>query len=171
MIDCGCNIQLTMDDGDVYNLNASGVHSVNGKVGRVEITAGDIPYDDSVEYRPGSVGDAIQSKSEITVDSALSNTSENPVQNKVIAETVVDLENDVTDLKEDFNQLPTEETGQELLSEEELNTVYQGVFLDTLDRIFTNLPQDETMAELVLELEAENAWLDQLYREVAVSMA
>ncbi len=111
MIDCGCNIQLTMDDGDVYNLNASGVHSVNGKVGRVEITAGDIPYDDSVEYRPGSVGDAIQSKSEITVDSALSNTSENPVQNKVIAGAVADLENDVSDLKEDL-KAGTEETSE-----------------------------------------------------------
>lgn len=100
----------------------------------------------------------------VTVDSALSTTSENPVQNKVIAGAV-------NQLNEELNQLPTDETGQEWLEEEELRTLYEGAFLDTLDRIFTNLPQDETMGEIVHELETENSWLNQLYREVAASMA
>ena len=80
-------------------------------------------------------------------------------------------QDDLDDLKEDLNHLPTDETGQEWLEEEELRTLYEGAFLDTLDRIFTNLPQDETMGEIVHELETENSWLDQLYREVAASMA
>lgn len=80
-------------------------------------------------------------------------------------------QDDLSDVKEDLNQLPTDETGQEWLEEEELRTLYEGAFLDTLDCIFTNLPQDETMGEIVHELETENSWLDQLYREVAASMA
>lgn len=99
-----------------------------------------------------------------TVDDELSPTSENPVQNKIINQKI-------TGLKEDLNQLPTEQTGQEWLEEEELRTIYEDAFLDTLDRIFTNLPQDETMGEIVSELEIENSWLDQLYREVAANMA
>lgn len=81
------------------------------------------------------------------------------------------IKQEITDVKKDLNQLPTDETGQEWLEEEELRTLYEGAFLDTLDCIFTNLPQDETMGEIVHELETENSWLDQLYREVAASMA
>lgn len=84
---------------------------------------------------------------------------------------VIATQDDLDDVKEDLNQLPTDETGREWLEEEELRTLYEGAFLDTLDRIFTNLPQDETMGEIVHELETENSWLDQLYREVAASMA
>lgn len=58
-------------------------------------------------------------------------------------------QDDLNGVKEDLNQLPTEQTGQEWLKEEELRTLYEGAFLDTLDRIFTNLPQDETMGEIV----------------------
>lgn len=99
-----------------------------------------------------------------TVDDAMSDTSTNPVQNKVI-------DRELTDVKDKLNELPIEETGAELVKEEELRTLYEGAFLDTLDRIFTNLPQNEMMGEIVSELETENSWLDQLYREVAASMA
>lgn len=40
---------------------------------------------------------------DMTVDSALSSTSENPVQNKVVTESVSDLQSDVSDLKSDLD--------------------------------------------------------------------
>lgn len=108
MIDCICNIQLDMDegcdvnmemdDGDEYNLNVSGVKSVNGKVGKVVLDAGDFAYDDTKEYSTGSVGAELKelSQKEIDVDSALSDTSTNPVQNKVINAKTTDIEHDLT---------------------------------------------------------------------------
>ena len=76
---------------------------------------------------------------------------------------------DIDDLKSAIDQAPTEETGQELLTEEELNTLYTEYFLKTLDRIFSELPQDESLSGIVDELIEENSWLDQLYREVAAA--
>lgn len=75
----------------------------------------------------------------------------------------------IADLKSALDQAPTEETGQELLTEEELNTLYTEYFLKTLDRIFSELPQDESLSGIVDELIEENSWLDQLYREVAAA--
>lgn len=163
---CNEPILLSTDPDDIAILEGPGVQSVNGKVGKVVLDAGDFAYDDTKEYSAGSVGAELKelSQKEIDVDSALSDTSTNPVQNKVVKA-------EVDDLKDNLNQLPTDETGQEWLEEEELRTLYEGAFLDTLDRIFTNLPQDETMGEIVHELETENSWFDQLYREVAASMA
>ena len=80
-----------------------------------------------------------------------------------------ELAGDVSDLKSSIEQAPTEETGQELLTEEELNTLYTEYFLKTLDRIFSELPQDESLSGIVDELVEENSWLDQLYREVAAA--
>lgn len=76
---------------------------------------------------------------------------------------------EIADLKSALDQAPTEETGQELLTEEELNTLYTEYFLKTLDRIFSELPQDESLSGIVDELIEENSWLDQLYREVAAA--
>ena len=95
-------------------------------------------------------------------DDALNENSKNPVQNKVVAK-------EVGELKSALDQAPTEETGQELLTEEELNTLYTEYFLKTLDRIFSELPQDESLSGIVDELVEENSWLDQLYREVAAA--
>lgn len=80
-----------------------------------------------------------------------------------------DLSEEVSQQKSAIEQAPTEETGQELLTEEELNTLYTEYFLKTLDRIFSELPQDESLSGIVDELVEENSWLDQLYREVAAA--
>lgn len=80
-----------------------------------------------------------------------------------------DLTDEVADQKSAIEDAPTEETGQELLTEEELNTLYTEYFLKTLDRIFSELPQDESLSGIVDELVEENSWLDQLYREVAAA--
>lgn len=79
------------------------------------------------------------------------------------------LTEEVSQQKSAIEQAPTEETGQELLTEEELNTLYTEYFLKTLDRIFSELPQDESLSGIVDELVEENSWLDQLYREVAAA--
>ena len=81
----------------------------------------------------------------------------------------LELAEDVADQKSALDQAPTEETGQELLTEEELNTLYTEYLLKTLDRIFSELPQDESLSGIVDELIEENSWLDQLYREVAAA--
>ena len=84
-------------------------------------------------------------------------------------EAIGDLSDELADQKSALDQAPTEETGQELLTEEELNTLYTEYFLKTLDRIFSELPQDESLSGIVDELIEENSWLDQLYREVAAA--
>ena len=76
---------------------------------------------------------------------------------------------ELNNLKSAIAQAPTDETGQELVNEEELNTLYTEYFLKTLDRIFSELPQDESLSGIVDELIEENSWLDQLYREVAAA--
>lgn len=84
-------------------------------------------------------------------------------------EKIEDLDTELTQQKSAIEQAPTEETGQELLTEEELNTLYTEYFLKTIDRIFSELPQDESLSGIVDELVEENSWLDQLYREVAAA--
>ena len=84
-------------------------------------------------------------------------------------EAIGDLSDELAEQKSAIEQAPTEETGQELLTEEELNTLYTEYFLKTLDRIFSELPQDESLSGIVDELVEENSWLDQLYREVAAA--
>lgn len=86
-----------------------------------------------------------------------------------IPDDYTELADEVSDLKSAIAQAPTDETGQELLTEEELNTLYTEYFLKTLDRIFSELPQDESLSGIVDELIEENSWLDQLYREVAAA--
>ena len=76
------------------------------------------------------------------------------------------IQNELTDVKEDLSDVPTETTGQALLREEEQNTVYEQYMLDTLSRIFDGLPTDETAEDIVAELIEENSWLDQLTREI-----
>lgn len=76
------------------------------------------------------------------------------------------LADDVSDLKSALNEAPTEETGEELLEEETERTILEEYFLDTLDRIFANLPQDDAAGGILAELEQENLWLDMLQREL-----
>lgn len=76
------------------------------------------------------------------------------------------IQDELTNVKEDLSDVPTETTGQALLREEEQNTVYEQYMLDTLSRIFDGLPTDETAGDIVAELVEENSWLDQLTREI-----
>ena len=72
------------------------------------------------------------------------------------------------DLKSDIEAAPTEETGQEMLEIEKTRTVLEEAFLDELDRIFTNLPQDDIGQGIYGELVTECDWLDMLYHEMAL---
>lgn len=60
----------------------------------------------------------------------------------------------------------TEETAQALLAEEVEYTAYETAFLDELDEIFSNLPQESTLAGIKAELDQEYLYLEQLCREV-----
>lgn len=71
-------------------------------------------------------------------------------------------------LKSDIEAAPTEETGQEMLEIEKTRTVLEDAFLDELDRIFTNLPQDDIGQGIYSELVTECDWLDMLYQEMAL---
>lgn len=73
---------------------------------------------------------------------------------------------EVSQLNGAINELPTEETGEALLEEEAERTVLEEYFLDALDRIFTNLPQDDAAGDILAELTQENLWLDMLQREL-----
>lgn len=64
----------------------------------------------------------------------------------------------------------TDATGLQLVDEEKLNTVYTEAFLNTLDRIFTELPQDDSLEDIYDEIVTEVSLLDQLYREVAAAV-
>lgn len=96
-----CNelILLSTDPDDIAILEGPGVQSVNGKVGKVVLDAGDFAYDDTKEYSAGSVGAELKelSQKEIDVDSALSDTSTNPVQNKVVKAEVDDVKDNLND--------------------------------------------------------------------------
>ena len=74
------------------------------------------------------------------------------------------------DLMQAYRSAATEATGLLLLEEERLNTVFEGGVLDILGKYITNLPQDETLNEVVDELVQENSWMAQIYREVAEAM-
>lgn len=84
------------------------------------------------------------------------------------AQTAAQFEQDITDLKSDIEAAPTEETGQEMLALEKTRTVLEETFLDELDRIFTNLPQDDIGQGIYSELVTECDWLDMLYHEMAL---
>lgn len=105
------------------------------------------------------------------VDSDRGSTVQLPTMadHQALAEDVAANTQELANQKSAIEQAPTEETGQELLAEEELNTLYTEYFLKTLDRIFSELPQDESLSGIVDELVEENSWLDQLYREVAAA--
>lgn len=148
---------------------------------------------------------------DLVIDGQLSETSENPVQNKVIthaineileqfeggieeavdnwlddnpqatttvqdgAITYAKLDNnlkakadEVTELKNALQESVSEETGQELLDEEEKNTYLLTVALDNVDKLIASLPQDETLVSLIGELQTECEWLDMIYHELQV---
>ena len=110
-----------------------------------------------------------QSAAEDAAEDAQQAAQQAHVEYEQLSGEVDDLSDEVTQQKSAIEQAPTEETGQELLTEEELNTLYTEYFLKTLDRIFSELPQDESLSGIVDELVEENSWLDQLYREVSAA--
>lgn len=125
-----------------------------------------------------SIGTVTTGAAGSQADATMTGTPERPVLNltiprgdpgEVTQAEFDELADEVSQQKSAIEQAPTEETGQELLTEEELNTLYTEYFLKTLDRIFSELPQDESLSGIVDELVKENSWLEQLYREVAAA--
>lgn len=76
----------------------------------------------------------------------------------------------VSDLNSAISETCTDATGLQLVDEEKLNTIYTEAFLNTLDRIFTELPQDDSLEDIYDEIVTEVSLLDQLYREVAAAV-
>ena len=76
----------------------------------------------------------------------------------------------VSDLNSAISETCTDATGLQLVDEEKLNTIYTEAFLNTLDRIFTELPQDDSLEDIYDEIVIEVSLLDQLYREVAAAV-
>ena len=109
---------------------------------------------------------AAQSAAEDAAEDAQEAAQQAHVEYEQLSGEVDDLSDEVSQQKSIIEDAPTEETGQEPLTEEELNTLYTEYFLRTLDRIFSELPQDESLSGIVDELIEGNSWLDQLYREV-----
>ena len=134
---CNDLILLSTDPDDIAILEGPGVQSVNGKVGKVVLDAGDFEYDDTKEYSAGSVGAELKelSQKEIDVDSALSDTSTNPVQNKVI--------------KAALDKKVTEETGKGL-STNDYTTEEKDKLADIEDEA------NKTIVDSALSLTSEN---------------
>ena len=59
--------------------------------------------------------------------------------------------------------IPTEETAQELLEYETYNTGLTDTALAVIGQLFTNLPQDETLTDILHSLELECERLDLIY--------
>lgn len=76
----------------------------------------------------------------------------------------------LSQLNSAINETCTDATGLQLVDEEKLNTIYTDAFLNTLDRIFTELPQDDSLEDIYDEIVTEVSLLDQLYREVAAAV-
>lgn len=68
----------------------------------VDVPSTDETYHNNAEYYAEQ---AAQSAASLTVDTELSSTSTNPVQNKVIDATVTELKNETTELKSDFHSV------------------------------------------------------------------
>lgn len=134
---CNEPILLSTDPDDIAILEGPGVQSVNGKVGKVVLDAGDFAYDDTKEYSTGSVGAALKelSQKEIDVDSALSDTSTNPVQNKVV--------------KAELDKKVTEETGKGLSTND-----FTNAYKTKLDNIEEKA--NKTIVDSALSLTSEN---------------
>ena len=134
-----CNelILLSTDPDDIAILEGPGVQSVNGKVGKVVLDAGDFAYDDTKEYGAGSVGAELKelSQKEIDVDSALSDTSTNPVQNKVV--------------KSAMDKKVTEEAGKGLSTND-----FTNAYKTKLDNIEEEA--NKTIVDSALSLTSEN---------------
>ena len=76
----------------------------------------------------------------------------------------------LSQLNSEISETCTDATGLQLVDEEKLNTIYTDAFLNTLDRIFTELPQDDSLEDIYDEIVTEVSLLDQLYREVAAAV-
>lgn len=76
----------------------------------------------------------------------------------------------ISALNSAISETCTDATGLQLVDEEKLNTIYTEAFLNTLDRIFTELPQDDSLEDIYDEIVIEVSLLDQLYREVAAAV-
>lgn len=134
---CNEPILLSTEPDDIAILEGPGVQSVNGKVGKVVLDAGDFAYDDTKEYGAGSVGAELKelSQKEIDVDSALSDTSTNPVQNKVV--------------KAAMDKKVTEEAGKGLSAND-----FTNAYKTKLDNIEEEA--NKTIVDSALSLTSEN---------------
>lgn len=75
-----------------------------------------------------------------------------------------DLAGDVSDLKSAMNEtMPSEETAQELLAYETYNTALTDSTLTVIGALFTNLPQDDTLTDILHSLELECERLNMIY--------
>ena len=70
---------------------------------------------------------------------------------------------DITDLKSAISQLPTEETGQDLLDEETKNSGLTETALEVIGLLFDRMPQDESAQDIYYSLLLENERLLEIY--------
>ena len=102
------------------------------KTDTLELVAGS-----NITLTPDATNDKITIAASVTVDSALSDTSENPVQNKVIKEKFDDYNGEMLD---------------QFTANTDLNTVTTaGVYYCKNDYIFANIPTSQTWGYLIVE--------------------
>ncbi len=85
-----------------------------------------------------------------------------------IPEDYSTLSDEVDSLLSAIDSAPTEETGAELLAEEERNTALLIAALDNIDYLIAHLPNNDSAMDIVEELQTENSWLDMIYNEMVV---
>ena len=106
--------------------HSSGVAALNGKTGNVDIVADEgISVDDT---ETGKI--KIKSTATITVDPEMSETSENPVQNKAITETLLVLDDSLSNLNSSLSELQryVDDVASDISDEvaQKLDTLYGG---------------------------------------------
>lgn len=156
-----------------------------GKQNGTDATSGQPYYQDNAKYYAGvaesAKTDAVAAKdrAETVVDGIedAGATQVAAVQAKgtevldSIPADYTQMTEDVDELKSAIDNAPNEETGAELVFHEQGNTFLTGEFLDTISRLITEMPQDETLNSLLDELIDEISLLEELYHEVAASLA
>ena len=130
--------------------NSNGVAALNGKTGNVDIVADEgISVDDT---ETGKI--KIKNTAKVTVDTEMSETSENPVQNKVIVETLLDLYDSLSNLNSSLFDLQkyVDDVASDISDEvaKKLDTIYGGTVRGTVrfisDVIVQNAPTSSKSA-------------------------
>lgn len=105
----------------------------------VDVPSTDETYHNNAKYYAQA---AAQSAASLTVDTELSSTSTNPVQNKVIDATVTELKNETTELKSAITDI-IDRTG--ITQEINFTTVPNVAHVSSDDRIYLKVKQGETV--------------------------